>query len=104
MAFRPMRMPAGRPTAEPHEANQLSGLYSRGRLPVSRHGHIAAGPNVHTSRPPPQALRSKLQDPAAQTQRFPFGGGAVPGSGGIAPSEPAEPHVPMGFDPTKPPT
>ena len=93
-----------RPTGEPHPADQLSDLYSKGRTPLTRTRalqHPPSGANVHGAKPPPQVLRTKAQDPAVQTQRFPFGGGTTPGSGGRAPSEPAEPHMPHGFDPTK---
>jgi hypothetical protein len=101
MAFRPKNS-GSRPTANPGQHDQLSDLYSKGRLPVSRKGHVATGPNVHSARPNPPVMRTRTQDPAVQSQRFPLGGGTSPGSGGRAPSAPAEPQQPRGFDPHMP--
>lgn len=96
-------MGKNRPTNEPNQADHMADLYSKGRTPLKRTRAIpqASGHNVHAAKPNPQSLRTKSQDPAVQTQRFPMGGGTVPGSGGQAPSEPAEPHMPSGYDPTK---
>jgi hypothetical protein len=88
-------------TSNPAHADQLSDLYSKGRTPLKRTRaiHQAGGPNVHSSRPPPGGMRTRSQDPAVQSQRFPMGGGTTPGGKQRPVSEPAEPPSPGGFDP-----